>query len=157
MMNKNHNEQAKKEAWEIYKNTLTSEILELLNKAEDIELFTKEHTDCFGDLTLAGYLEHLMETKGLKKSQVIKASGLNESFAYQIFAGYKNPSRDKLLSLAIGMQLTLTECQRFLKLAGVSELYAKNRRDAIIIFGLNKGLSIFQINDILFDLDEFML
>lgn len=156
-MNNNHNEQAKQEAWEQYKNVLTDEILAFLNKAEDIEVFTREQTDRFAGLTFAGYLEHLMEEKGLKKSQIIKASGINESFAYQIFNGYKNPSRDKLLALAIGMQLTLTECRRFLKLAGVSELYAKNRRDAIIIFGLNKNLSIFQINDILFDMDEFML
>lgn len=143
--------------WEAYKSLLTAEMLELLARAEDIGVFMEEHAASYQDLTFSGYLDHLMRSKNLKKAQVIKASGLNESFAYQIFSGYKSPSRDKLLALAIGMQLTLTECQRFLKLASVSELYAKNRRDAIIIFGLQKGLRLVEINDILFDMEEFML
>lgn len=146
-----------KEDWEAYKRVLTAEMLELLERAEDIGRFMEEHDGDYQELTFSGYLDYLMKSKGLKKSQVIKASGLNESFAYQIFAGYKNPSRDKLLALAIGMQLTSTECQRFLKLAGTGELYAKNRRDAIILFGLQKNLSLAEINDILFDMEEFML
>lgn len=154
-MEKNNRKQ--KEDWEAYKSILTAEMLELLTQAEDIGCFMEEHNDDYQDLTFSGYLEHLMQSKDLKKPQVIKASGLGESFAYQIFAGYKNPSRDKLLALAIGMQLTFPECQRFLKLAGVSELYAKNRRDAVLIFGLQKSLSLVEINDILFDMEEFML
>lgn len=111
----------------------------------------------FIDLSLKEYLESLMERYNLKKSQVIKASGLSEAYTYQIFSGLKNPSRDKLLTLAVGMGLTFDECQKLLKLAGVNELYAKNRRDAIIIFGLHKQLTLGKLNDILFDMEEFTL
>lgn len=135
----------------------TLEILEALKKAEDIAAFAREYMDSFVDITFKEYLEGLLIARGIKKSTVIKASGLSDSYAFQIFQGYKNPSRDKLLALAVGMQATFEECQRLLKLAGVNELYAKNRRDAIIIFGLERGYSIPQLNDILFELEEFTL
>ncbi len=128
-----------------------------LRQTDDISQFTKDHMSLFVDLSLKEYLESLMAQYGLKKSQVIKASGLSEAYTYQIFSGLKNPSRDKLLALAMGMGLTFDECQKLLKLAGVNELYAKNRRDAIIIFGLLKRLPLDELNDILFDMEEFTL
>ncbi len=69
----------------------------------------------------------------------------------------KNPSRNKLLALAVAMKLNIEECQKLLKFGGVNELYPRNRRDAIIIFALTKKLSIFELNELLFDLDEFIL
>ena len=135
----------------------TNEILEALRAAESIEEFSREYCSCFVDVTFKDYLSSLLETHGISKYAAVKASGISDSYAFQIFQGNKSPSRDKLLSLAIGMEISLQECQRLLKLAGVNELYAKNRRDAIIIFGLERGLSIPQINDILFDMKEFAL
>jgi len=139
------------------RNPLTVEILEALKKAESIEAFTHEYIDSFVDITFKEYLDGLLAAKGAKKSAVIKASGLSDSYAFQIFQGYKSPSRDKLMALAIGLGVSYEECQRLLNLAGVNGLYAKNRRDAIIIFGLDKGLSVPELNDILFDLEEFTL
>lgn len=135
----------------------TSDFLEILYQSDDISQFAQAHKSLFVDLSLGEYLESLMEAHGLKKAQVIKASGLSEAYTYQIFSGLKNPSRDKLLALAVGMRLSFDECQRLLKLAGVNELYVKNRRDAIIIFGLHKRLSLGKLNDILFDMEEFTL
>lgn len=145
------------EVWGKGEKPLTNELLELLKETESIEQFANEYVDCFVDITFKDYLNSLIESKGMKKSTVIRASGLSDSYAFQIFQGFKSPSRDKLLSLAIAMRLSIEECQRLLKLAGVNELYAKNRRDAIILFGLNKGLSVPQTNDLLFDLEEFTL
>jgi hypothetical protein len=38
-----------------------------------------------------------------------------------------------------------------LKLAEKSQLYVKNKRDAIIIFALNKKLSMIELNELLFE------
>ena len=46
------------------------------------------------------------------------------------------------------------ETQRLLRLAGVSELYCRQRRDAIIIYGLLHGMDLFAVNDRLFSEDE---
>ena len=136
---------------------LTEEILDALKKSENIKTFTREYVDSFVDVTFKEYLDGLLAAKNIKKSSAIKASGLSDSYAFQIFQGYKSPSRDKLLVLAVGLGATYDECQRLLKLAGANELYAKNRRDAIIIFGIEKGLSVPELNDLLFELEEFTL
>ena len=135
----------------------TDEILEAIRHAKSIEDFTRRYSESFVDDTFKDYLNGLINSRGLKKSAVIKASGLSNSYAFQIFQGNKSPSRDKLLSLAVAIKLNYEECQKLLKLAGVNELYAKNRSDAIIIFGMERGLSVPQLDDILFELEEFTL
>ena len=143
--------------WADNKKPSTVEVLEALRGADSIEDFSKQYFSCFVDISFEDYLNSLLETHGISKYAAVKASGLSDSYAFQIFQGYKNPSRDKLLSLAIGMHISFEECQRLLKLAGVNELYAKNRRDAIIIFGLERSLTVPQLNEILFDMEEFTL
>ena len=41
-----------------------------------------------------------------------------------------------------------------LQLSGSSCLYAKNRRDAVVIFGLEKKLGIGEINNMLIEAEE---
>ncbi len=136
----------------------TRELLAELLKSEDIAVFRNKHADCFVDVSFKGYLDELITARGLKRSDIIRASGLTESYGYQIFSGTKrNPSRDKLIALAIGMRLGVAECQKLLRLAGVSELYAKNRRDAVLLFGINKELGVPQMNDLLYELGESTL
>lgn len=50
--------------------------------------------------------------------------------------------------------LSLAETQRALKIAGVPILYARNRRDAILIFSIHKGLSVIAANELLDQFDE---
>lgn len=137
--------------------TITDKLFEKLQEADDISLFAESNTDSFTSITLKDYIQKLLRCHGLKKSQVISESGLNEIYIYQIMAGKRNPSRDKLLALAIAMKLDIEECQKLLKFGGVNELYPRNRRDAIILFGLKKKLNIFDLNELLFDLDEVIL
>ena len=46
-----------------------------------------------------------------------------------------------MLQLAFAMHLGLRETDRLLQAAGANELYCKNRRDAIIIFAVQKGMN----------------
>ncbi len=136
---------------------VTEEILTALKAANNIKTFTTKYVNSFVDVTFKEYLDSLLAAKSVKKAAVIKASGLTDSYAFQIFQGFRSPSRDKLLALAIGLGVTFDECQKLLKLAGVNELYVKNRRDAIIIYGIEKGLGVPELNDVLFELEEFTL
>jgi len=104
--------------------------------------------------SLSGYLTQLLREKDLKKSEVIKKSGLNETFAYQIFSGDRKASRNKVLQLAFAMELSLREAQRLLKQAGVNELYCKNRRDAIIIYCLSRKCPLIKVDAELYKFGE---
>ena len=136
----------------------TENVLKTLLAYDHIDSFLEDYVDSFTETTLKDYLNHLMTKYQLKQSTIIKDSQLGEPFTRQLFSGIRSkPSRDKVLSLAIAMKITLEECQKLLRVAQVNELYPRNRRDAIIIFGLNKKLTVPEVNDVLYDMEEFTL
>ncbi|WP_239285029.1 helix-turn-helix transcriptional regulator [Collinsella sp. An2] len=131
---------------------LTDELLhELLSSPSPID-FTEARG--ITHRSLAEYLNQLLEAKGLKRADVVRAAGINETFGYQIFKGQRNPSRDKVLQLALAMGCDLLETNRLLKAAGVNELYCKDRRDAIILFCIDRGLGLLELNEELYRFGE---
>lgn len=134
----------------------TTELLNVL-KAKATYEEVIDARPMFIDSTLSEYLNALIESKNLKKVDVIFQSGLERSYAYQIFSGKKIPSRDKLLILAFGMKLTFEEVQALLKANGYAELYPKNKRDNIVIFALCKGQSMMELNENLLMMNEALI
>lgn len=103
---------------------LTEELLDELLASPSATTFISKND--VGVRTLPEYLQELLEKKGLKRSEVVKAAGLNETFGYQIFTGQRGAKRDKILAIALAMHLSLKETDRLLQAAGVNELYCKN-------------------------------
>lgn len=134
------------------KEPLTEELLEQLLSAPDPAKFAAEHK--ITARRLPDYLQQLLDERGLERAQVIRDAGLNETYGYQIFMGQRNPGRNKLLQLIFAMKLNLREANRVLQAAGVNELYCKNRRDAIIIFCLENGMSLLQADQELYRFGE---
>lgn len=133
---------------------LTEELLERLLESTSPEQYLDEASNATEDRTLADYAHALLTEKNLKRSDVIRASGLNPTFAYQIFQGTRRAGRDSAIMLALGLRCDLRETQRLLRFAGVSELWCKLRRDAIIIFCINQGYSREETDDELYRLGE---
>ncbi len=129
----------------------TNELVNEIKQTNEIQKFIDGNTNEFSEKPLYETLGELIKDKKLKKSEVVKRSGLNRIYAYQIFAGKRIPSRDKLLALCFGFQLDLDETDRLLKTAGHSPLYARNKRDSIIIYAINSGKTVFITNDLLFE------
>ena len=75
-------------------------------------------------------------------------------YAYQIFSGTRKPNRDKLLALGFGMELSIEEMQKMLKISEYPILYVKNKRDSIILFGLKKKASLSEVNELLYEMHE---
>ncbi|MDE6501310.1 MAG: hypothetical protein K2L10_04440 [Ruminococcus sp.] len=133
----------------------TDDLLKELSGTDDINDFLKNNENNLDYVSISKYLNRLVSEKNLKKSEVIRNSELSEIYAYQIFSGKKcNPSRDKVLCLAFGMGLNVEETQQMLKVFSFPILYAKRKRDSIIIFALNKGLSVLDTNELLYNSDE---
>lgn len=131
---------------------LTEELLNELLSMSSIDDYLAAREP--GSRTLAEYLQQLLDEKGLTRSRVVRMANLNDTFGYQIFTGARNPSRDKVLQIAFAMALSLRETNRALTAAGVSELYCKDRRDAIIIFCLDRGCSLQKVNEELYRFGE---
>ena len=129
----------------------TAKIVEELGLCPDFKTFYDENKEYMLTSTLPELLAELVEKKGIKKSYAIKAAEMSEVYGYQIFSGIRHPERNKLLCLAIGMNLTLDETQNLLKCAGYNPLYVKLPFDSVIIYGICKRLSVIKINEILFE------
>ena len=104
------------------------------------------------------YLQKLLTEKNLDRSEVIERSGLNREYAYHIFSGKKkNPSRPKILALAVALDLNLDEVQYLLRYAQQGVLYPRNQWDAVIISAIEQKLSVMQTNELLHSLGETTL
>lgn len=131
---------------------LTDELLnELLNSPDPAKFAAKHH---LGERTLPDYLQQLLDEKGLLRPDVVRAAGLDVTYGYQIFMGQRHPKRNKLLQIAFAMGCTLQETNRALQASGNNELYCKNRRDAIIIFCIDRGYTLQQTDEELFRFNE---
>jgi hypothetical protein len=57
--------------------------------------------------------------------------------------------RDKLLQLAFGFPLNVAETQQLLLSGRHRSLYARDKRDSVLLFCLSKGLGILETEDVL--------
>ncbi|MBQ4521984.1 MAG: helix-turn-helix transcriptional regulator [Lachnospiraceae bacterium] len=137
----------------------TQELLNLMNSTKNYhEYYNANHEDISsGHMKIDRALNALLIEKGLKKAEVIARSGLENHYAYQIFSGIKVPTRDKVLMLCIGLGLSVEEFQQLLKITGYAQLYSKNERDNVILYGITKKLSIIDINGILYEMGYELL
>ena len=100
----------------------TQELFDLMKKTQAFDTYMEITKEERVETTVSAALEKLLEEKNINKSKCIEASGLDRTYAYQIFSGIKTPSRDKLLALCLGMGLTLEETQTLLKQTGYPPL-----------------------------------
>ena len=107
----------------------------------------------FAPLELSDYLHTILSDHQMTVIQAIQCCNLDRSYGYQLFNGTRQPTRDILITLAIQLGLTEAETQRLLKLAGRPVLYARNRRDAAVLYCLSHRLSPSEAEDLLEELE----
>ena len=62
-----------------------------------------------------------------------------------------------LVAIALGLHFTCDETQTMLRIAGLSPLYPRIRRDAVILQQLAAGKSLYECNDRLSACGEVMI
>jgi hypothetical protein len=89
--------------------------------------------------------------KGLRFQEVFLRADVSEGYGYKLISGEKHTrQRDTILKLCLGAGFTLDETQRALKIYGMSPLYARFPRDAVLISAISAGkYEIPQINSLL--------
>lgn len=129
----------------------TDELRHEIKSATDVEDYLTKNREYLLKESLSEHLHMLLSRKNLRRADVIRGSLLGRAYVYRIFAGDKIPSRDKLIALAFGLRLTEEETQKMLKLSGSRELYARDERDALILFALQRQMPIMDANGLLLD------
>lgn len=80
-----------------------------LKSFDRFESYLKANQDVLSNGSTSDVLLQCLERKGMSRAWVAKRSGLNEIYTYQVLAGTRTPSRDKLMCLGIAMELTVEE------------------------------------------------
>lgn len=132
----------------------TDDLREELMSADSIDSYLHDNEGFFFEQNITDSLEELYERKGISKAALARQSGMSEVYLHQVFSGRRNPSRDRLLCLCIGLEATLEETQRLLKLSSYAQLYPRSKRDAIIAYGILHHMELHAINDKLFAENE---
>lgn len=110
--------------------------------------------DAFSAPSLAAYLGELLHSRCLTVQDVVVGCNLDRSYGYQLFNGTRKPTRNFLLRLALLLRLSENEAQRLLKIAERRPLYARNRRDAAVLYGLTHRLTEDETQELLAELGE---
>lgn len=123
----------------------TQHLLELLQNATPLPEILQQ----IPDLDFLSYLQALMESKKLKRNEIIAKTNIQRNYAYQIFDGSKHPGRDKVLQIAIAMHLDLHQTNNLLALSNNGSLYAKVKQDAILIYAIHHHYDLMKTNELL--------
>ena len=132
----------------------TGELQQELMDQPNIESYLSDNQFCFMEQGILDLLEALRARCGLPKAEIARRSGMSEVYLHQVFFGRRNPSRDRLLALCVGMDASLEGANQMLKQAGYAQLYPRLRRDAIISHALIHHRPLREINEALFAENE---
>ncbi|MBQ8803869.1 MAG: XRE family transcriptional regulator [Tyzzerella sp.] len=136
------------------KNLTTDELLKILHSVNSVSKLN-EYTELLPENTsyhsFSEYFFAYLQTHNLVESEIIHASLIQRNYAYQILNGTKKPGRDKVLALCLAAHMTYEETQRALALAECGKLYPRRKKDSIIIFALENGLTVQQTNELLYE------
>ena len=137
-----------------FKKKNTNDLQQELISSPNLNIFLSDNQEHFNTDSVAALLNRLFTSKNISKAALAKQAGMSEIYLHQIFAGKRNPSRNRLLCICYGLGASLEETQELLKRCGLAQLYPRLRRDAIILYGLVHEISLFEINDKLFTENE---
>ena len=127
----------------------TNDLIEELNDGKvPIENYIQSNSDSFINIDLSNFWKELINKSGMIKTDIINKSDFSYVYFYDVINGRKIPSRDKIIRLALALGLSLDECQTALKFC------PRIKRDSIIIHGINRKLSIYEVSDKLLSLGE---
>ncbi len=132
----------------------TDLLLSALEQTSSYADFISENKDSMGVDPLKVALRKLSAKLAMTPLEIMENAMLERAYGYQIFNGTRKPSRDKLIQLAIGMQLSREESDYLLKCGQKLPLYAKSERDAIIIYSLTHKLNLIDTNALLMENDQ---
>ena len=133
----------------------TNELNDLLEnmKPDQLDSYFKDNSKYLADDKKAFYyyMKDVLDEKNIKLKDVYSFAGVTESYGSKIVTMEKHTKdRDLIIRLCLAGHFNWDETNRALKLYGLSELYAKDPRDACIIVAVNNRIfDMYEIDEML--------
>ncbi len=126
-------------------NKPTDELNNLLEnmKPDQLDEYLKNNSKYMADEKKAFYyyMKDVLDEKNIKLKDVYSFAGVSESYGSKIVTMEKHTKdRDLIIRLCLAGHFNWDETNRALKLYGLTELYAKDPRDACIIVAINNRI-----------------
>ena len=97
------------------------------------------------------HLRQLINKKGLKNSEVYAAANISKQYFSKLLKGKVNPSKEKMLALAVGLRLNMDETIDFLRIAGYA-LSPISQTDKVVEYFIeHEDYNVLKIDIVLFD------
>lgn len=137
----------------------TNDLMRVLNTIDDDIVLNSylASIDKYKDLNYLEYYLAVMNDHGVSKNNIVKESGINRTYCYQMLSGGRKPGRDNAIVLCLAAHFTLAETITFMELLEIAPLYPKDTRDSIIIYSINREYSVYKTNELLFSKNEATL
>ncbi|SEL86094.1 hypothetical protein SAMN04487770_11948 [Butyrivibrio sp. ob235] len=133
----------------------TDELNDILEnmRPDQLDSYLKDNSKYMADNKKAFYyyMKDVLDEKNIKLKDVYSFAGVSESYGSKIVTMEKHTKdRDLIIRLCLAGHFNWDETNRALKLYGMTELYAKDPRDACIIVAINNRIfDQYEIDDLL--------
>ena len=126
-------------------------ILENMKPEQLDEYFRDNRSDLAEGKAFYYFMKDTCANKEIRLKDVYSFAGESETYGSKILSMEKHTTnRDLIIRLCVAGHFNLREINRALKLYGMTELYAKDPRDACIIVAINnRTFDLAEIDDIL--------
>ena len=121
----------------------------LLNSHSDqIDDYFLDESKEFLNTSFGDYFRDVLLTKKITQQSLFTNADISDKYGYKLISGEKHTNqRDVIIRLCYAGDFTLVETQRALKLYGMAPLYARIKRDALLITAFNeKKKNIIDLN-----------
>ena len=121
--------------------------------AANIEAYLTENAESLltEERPFSAYMHSMIKKYGKTQQEVFLQADFPERFGYKLLSEEKHTKqRDYILRICYAAGMDLEETQRALKLYGMSPLYARIPRDAVLMIAFNRRLgSVLDVNALL--------
>ena len=131
-----------------------AKVLTNIDSAQEMEQYLELPEVVNSCQTFPEYFRSLTAVREMDTGELIRGSGLERSYYYQVMKGTRSPGRDKVLRLCLAAGLNLRETTRALELSGNAVLYPRKRRDIILTVAVNQMADVDDTNLLLFKYGE---
>ena len=131
-----------------------AKVLTNIDSAQEMEQYLELPEVVNSCQTFPEYFRSLTAVREMDTGELIRGSGLERSYYYQVMKGTRSPGRDKVLRLCLAAGLNLRERTRALELSGNAVLYPRKRRDIILTVAVNQMADVDDTNLLLFKYGE---
>lgn len=128
--------------------------LEKIESVEDFSNYIENNKESIKRERFSDRLYNICKEKNITYSDILNSNvSISKSHFYALLNGTRNPAREQVIKIAVGLQLSLEETNELLKLADYKELYPKIKEDNIIIFGIKMKKNINEVESLLIEYD----